>query len=315
MNYPVLKTDRLKLYYYYMNERNNIYIKKEVLKEDYPWTNNEILRTNSFTCVKRWLDRTSRWLIDNISNNSELLYGDRVWRSIVFRLYNKIETAELIGLSDIDFWDHISESMDKLDRYENDPFTRAYKVIKPKYAYRDMSPSGHNNWKSSLLWYISTLRLKYVVMNDNTEYSEIPFELLDNAQSAIDYLKDNIIGVGDFIAYQIWCDLCYIEEYPMSTNEFTIAGPGCCAGIDILVDNLNGMTHNKFLYWMRNNINTLFKYVDNNYDINRFFWYLDRDNRYWDLQDIENSFCEYSKLVFLMEGRHKRPRKYIPKEI
>ena len=141
MGDPIFNNSKLKLYYYYMYERNSVYVKKEILHEEYPWTDDTILRNNSFTCVKRWLDRTSKYLIDNISTNSNLSFSDKIWRTIVFRLYNKIETADMINISSERFWEDISQAMNTLDNYSNDPFTRAYKVIRPKYAYRNMSPT------------------------------------------------------------------------------------------------------------------------------------------------------------------------------
>lgn len=199
---PLINNSALRLYYYYMSERNNIYQRKEIYRKDPPWTEDSILAYNSFTCIKRWLDRTSRWLIDNISNNQSLSYDDRVWRSIIFRLYNKIETAELIELDKTDFWKNIESAFVNLNNCSNDPFTRAYKVITPKYAYRDSSPFGYSNWKASLLWYIYKLcGAKY---NDQGTLILNGIKGLEkDALSSLKWLKGNIRGVGNFIAYQI----------------------------------------------------------------------------------------------------------------
>lgn len=300
---PAIDHEFLKMYYHYLKERNDVYIRKEVLKNPYPWTNDIIIRDNSFTCIKRWLDRTSKWLINNISNNPYLSYEEKVWRSILFRLYNKIETAKIIGISREDFWDNIDVSMDAIDGYPNDPYTRAYKVIRPKYAYRDISPAGHDCWKSSLMWYISTLRDKY---NGN-----IPKELYNNAESAIGWIKDNIDGVGNFIAYQIFVDLTYIKDYPISEEEFVISGPGCHAGLEFLFSDRDGLKDEELLFWLRNNIDRLFRELDSTYDVSKFFWYLKEDDRKWTVMDLENSHCEFSKYIYVSEGRHKRPRRYI----
>lgn len=308
---PVINTKILQTYYHYMSERNKVYQRKELLKQNPPWTDDEILKSNSFTCVKRWLDRTSKYLIDNISNNPDISYEDKVWRTILFRLYNKIETAELINISYRDFWNpsNIDLAMQKLDSYPNDPFTRAYKVIRPKYAYRDQSPAGHDNWKSSLLWYIASVEDSY----SDGENISVPSELEKDAQSALDWIKNNIDGVGNFIAYQIFVDLTYIPEYPISEEEFVVSGPGCHAGLEFLFEDMDGMTDEETLFWLRDKIDGLFKEVSNGvYDINEFFWYLDQRDRKWTVMDLENSFCELSKYIYISEGRHKRPRKYKP---
>lgn len=304
---PIIDQDALSKYYYYMTERNNIYKKKEILKQKYPWTDDPILRDNSFTCCKRWLDRTSRWLIKNISTNKDLSYEERFWRTLIFRLYNKIETAELIKLDSIDFWNNIDKAMDVLDNYPNDPFTRAYKVIKPKYAYRDISSKGHDNWKSSLLWYISKL-----YRSNCKDFVNIPYAAHCSAESVIDWLKSNIEGVGNFLAYQIFVDFTYIPEYPISEEEFVLSGPGCHAGLDMLFSDRDNMKDEELLFWLRDNIDRIFKEHNNSYDISKFFYYLEPEDRKWTVQDLENSFCEFSKYCYLLENKHKRPRKYKP---
>lgn len=306
---PTIDQSALAKYYYYMTERNNIYKKKEVLKQKYPWTDDPILRDNSFTCCKRWLDKTSKWLIENISNNKELYYEDRFWRTIIFRLYNKIETAELIKLADKDFWNNINTAMSALDNYPNDPFTRAYKVIKPKYAYRDVSPNGHDNWKSSLLWHIYTLYKK-----NCKHYLNIPYAAYCDANSAIEWLKSNIKGVGNFLAYQIFVDFTYLSNYPISEQNFVLSGPGCHAGLNMLFSDRDGLTDEELLFWLKDNINSIFQEYDNSYRIGIFFDYLSPMDRKWTVMDCENSMCEFSKYCYLLEGKHKRPRKYIPKK-
>lgn len=297
---PIINDYSLSKYYYYMKSRNDIYIKKEILKEDPPWTDDVILRDNSFTCVKRQFDRTTKWLIDNIINNKDISYADRVWRTIIFRLYNKIETAEIIGLSDLDFWDRITESSEILDNTPRDPFGKAYKIIRLKYSYRDKYNGG---WKSSVLCHINYLR--------DIQNGLVPREL--DSKSPIDtirYLEENIRGVGDFIAYQVYCDLCYINEFPMTTNDFVLAGPGCVTGLNMLVNDYNGLSYTQFLFWLRDNIDIIFKNLDPEYSVDKFFYYLPENMRYWDLQDIENSGCEFSKYMFLLQGSYRKPRKY-----
>lgn len=302
---PIINKENLDKYYHYMTERNKIYQRKELSKQKFPWTNDPILRENSFTCCKRWLDRTSKWLIDNISHNMELSYEDRFWRTILFRLYNKIETAEIIGLSNIDFWNNIESAMDNLDNYPNDPFTRAYRIIKLKYIYRDSSNRGHDNWKSSILWHVNNLRLN--------QKGNIPKVVESNAESTMDWLKNAVSGVGNFIAYQIFIDLTYIPEFPLSEEEFVVSGPGCHAGLKMLFDYKDGLTDEELLFWLRDNIDRIFKEYDSSYDVDNFFYYLDEQYRKWTVMDLENSFCEFSKYIYLLEGRHRRPRKYIPR--
>ena len=61
-------------------------------------------------------------------------------------------------------------------------------------------------------------------------------------------------GLADFLSYQIFVDFTYIPEFRFGENEFTISGPGCKAGLDILFLNRDGMTHDEAVFWIRNNL-------------------------------------------------------------
>lgn len=302
---PVLDNGMLKLYYYYLTERHSIY-KKKLAGLPKPWTDNVIMQSNSFTNDHRYLDKTSKWYINNIVDNSSLTYSDKVWRAIIFRLYNKIETAELIELSNPDFFSfrYMKTSIDSINAYPNDPFSRAYKIIGIKYAYRNDPTyiSGYDVWKGSLLNHIYNL---YIL-----NHGMVPMELESSGESCIRWLKDNIKGCGDFIAYQIFVDLTYIDEFPLSDNWTVLAGPGCKAGINMLCADRSGLSYEEFLYWMRDNIDRLFISIDSAYDVHKLFEDLPEEWQYWSLQSIENSFCEFSKLNYLMHNKHKNPKKY-----
>lgn len=299
---PIISRDYLKKYYYYMTERYRIYRKKES-GEKFPWTDNKILQTNSFTCVKRWQDRTSKWLIDNISNNPKFTYEDRFWRTIVFRIYNKVDTMVQAGILRDDFWNYITVSADEIDKRKDDVYTRAYKVVSLKYKHKEAYPNS--NWRSLNLRFIRDYRESYE--------GKIPVAATLRADNAISWLK-SIPGVGNFIAYQIFTDLTYINEYPISELEYTLCGPGCMAGINFLFESTDKMTYEETLFWLRDHIIGLFKSIDSNFDINEMFSDLSEDNRTFTLSDLQNSFCEFSKLIYLEQNRHKNPRKYKVKE-
>lgn len=55
----------IEAYFMFINERESIRVKKEDLKLPKPWTTDNVLRTYSFTNVKRENDKTTRWAVDN----------------------------------------------------------------------------------------------------------------------------------------------------------------------------------------------------------------------------------------------------------
>lgn len=86
---------------YYILERERIRIKKEVLKDPFPWTTNSILQTYKFTNVRRINDRTTRFFVDRFyskyprKNNREVT----LYNCGVFRYFGTMEFAEHIGWS------------------------------------------------------------------------------------------------------------------------------------------------------------------------------------------------------------------------
>lgn len=285
-------------YFEYVIERFNIQVKKD-RGDKFPWTDNKILRENSFTCNRRVDDRTTKWLLNHISNNKELELSDRIWRTLIFRLYNKIETSELIKLDSPDFWLHIEEYADILDKQVNDVYTRAYKTVSIKYKLKSRYPN--RNWRSLTLLGIRDMRDSYE--------GSIPEEIMQTADIALDWIK-TIPGVGGFIGLQILIDLMYIDEIPYSNNCFVIAGPGARTGLDRIFINNDGMSYEECLFYITDNFERLCReYYDSEFDINYLREYYHDSNAYC-VTDIQNTFCEYSKYRYLIEDKHKNKRKY-----
>lgn len=121
-------------------------------------------------------------------------------------------------------------------------------------------------------------------------------------------LRDNIEGLGPFLAYQIWVDFTYIPEYPFSENHFTIAGPGCKAGIDLLFQDKDGMTHEECIFWLRDNQDQVFGPLG--YDRQQF-WSAEKPyDQCMNIMQLENMFCELQKYTRCVEAveRGEKPR-------
>lgn len=121
-------------------------------------------------------------------------------------------------------------------------------------------------------------------------------------------MYDDIEGLGPFLAYQIWVDFTYIPEYPFSENHFTVAGPGCRAGIDLMFQDKDGMTHEECIFWLRDNQDAVYGPLGYNREE---FWSAEEP---WDqcmnVQQLENHFCELSKYTRCVEAvrQGKKPR-------
>uniref|UniRef100_A0AAU8GIT6 5-hmdU DNA kinase helical domain-containing protein n=1 Tax=Salmonella phage vB_STmST313_KE31 TaxID=3161181 RepID=A0AAU8GIT6_9CAUD len=103
----------------------------------------------------------------------------------------------------------------------------------------------------------------------------------------------DIEGLGPFLAYQIWVDFTYIPGYPFSENHFTVAGPGCRAGIDLMFLNKDGMTYEECIFWVRDNQDSIFGPLG--YKREEFWSAEEPWDQCMNVMQLENMYCESSK--------------------
>ena len=98
-------------------------------------------------------------------------------------------------------------------------------------------------------------------------------------------------------------DLGYHSEFKFSNNEFVLSGPGCSLGISYLCEDMGGLNDEEFMFWLRDNICNL---ID--FNPKEFLHFCDEDNQNWSVNDIENSFCEFSKYIKLEKLQNENVR-------
>ena len=178
-------------------ERQNIYIKKEILKLKYPWTDNDIMRNYYFTNVNRQLDKCSKYELEYLKNNT-----------------NEIKQLYFILVSDL--MDIILEYKDS-DCLEN-------KII---------NWCNENKLNSAIIWswtkgskytkdiynYIINLNKHIITYHSVIKSIDCPYKLLK-------YIKDNLKHIGDFKAYEIYTSLTYTDIIKFKENDIEHIGPG-----------------------------------------------------------------------------------------
>lgn len=301
---PVYNPEKLDMYLHYIVDREEVF-KKRQQGEPYPWTDDEIIKNNSFTNNHRFNDRYSIYVQNNIINDNKTSLADRIYKSIVSRIYNCQGFCDLVNISGPNFWnnDVVTENVKKLENpnvKDGDVYTKAYRIIQPKVCYKKLYPNNHH--KAHGLLYVNDLREQY-----GDEIVDL-FQSF-NAKECYDWIRSNVRGAGPFIAYQMFVDISYFKEIPFSDRMFAIAGPGCERGFEYLFDDWDGLNKEEILWWHRNHLEEeLKKAYGFGYD--KLFDNEPEENRYFDMQEIENSGCEFSKYVQLSEGRQKKIRKY-----
>lgn len=302
--YPVFDEEKLKEYLHYIVERQEV-LKKRQQGKNYPWTDDEIIKNNSFTNNHRFNDRYSRYVLNNIINDNKTSLSDRIYKSLLSRIYNCEGFCELVNISNPNFWNEevVKDNIKKLENAEvkdGQIYTKAYRIIQPKVCYKEIYPNNH--YKAHPLLYINDLRKKY---------GETIADLFKsfNARRCYEWIHTNVRGAGPFIAYQMFCDISYFKEIPFSDRLFVVSGPGCTRGFSYLYKDWDGLSAEELLWWHRNHLEEeLRKAYGFGYD--KLFDNEPISNRYFDLQECENSGCEFSKYIQLLEGRQKKIRRY-----
>lgn len=306
---PVLDTQNLEHLYNFIHRRYLIHLRKDVLHKDPPWINDPILREYRFTNVRREHDRETRWLIKHVTSNPELSYEDKIMNVILFRLFNKHETSELISMP-IQF----TETWDP--KMYQALFEKALEADPHRVFFTGAFITG--GLKRALKWYLpaevpdasSEMRVMYFIRHllDSSLVEDI--KASKDQREVFKHLSSSL-GIGYFLGYQMFVDLTYIEEFPFSENEFTIAGPGCKNGLNFLFKDRDGMTYEECLFWVRDNIEGAFeKHLGKSLDPHRLFADLPEYDRCLNVMSLENCFCELSKYIRAITNTGRPRKKY-----
>lgn len=306
--HPLLNESVLTNLYTFVKDRYEIHKKKDVQKLPAPWTENPIFLLVKFTNVRREHDRESRNVIEHIASKTDYSLKDRFFNIILLRFWNKYESYRLAT----------GGQMLKFPMSDDD-YNRCIKNIEDN--------SNHTWWSGAYYtcpvrsWHERIL-LERKVPSSDINFSTSPIEfaknvLTDDLWSKIEAAPDqksvfdiltSIPWMGSFLVYQWFVDFTYCEDYWFSENEYTVSGPGCTKGIDLLFENRDGMTHEECLFWMRDNQHMMFDRFG--YDPENLFDDLPDYDRKIGLMSFENLMCELQKYEkcakAVVEGRKPR---------
>lgn len=271
-----LKTADETLFFYWINERHRIYVRRSAL-EPKPWTADEILRDYKFTNVFRQLDRGTVWLTDNfviphLHDNQALLAFNVSW----YRMFNWIGTGELIGWRKSWRPADIIRKLTRAQARGRQVFTGAHIVWaeggKPKID--GVVEICTELWRS---------RRHIYSMSRYTRSLQCVFDLLCE-----------IRGLGGFMAYEIVSDLRHtpLLNDARDINTWANVGPGALRGLKRLDPSI---TAKQSLQRMRELLSASASGV------------LEAHVPPLELRDIEHSLCEFDKYCRVKFGEG-RPR-------
>jgi hypothetical protein len=262
-------------YWQFAAERQEIFFRR-LGGEPAPWSTDPILRLHKFTNAYRASDRVSQFLIKKVIYDETRSPRDVFFRTILFKLFNKIETWELLtrNLGDV-LWEDFRYS------HYDAVLTRAIESGERIYSGAYIMPSagvfGHQRKHRNHLHLIEMLMRENVPERlQETRSMEDGFALLRSFPT-----------FGDFLAYQLITDLNYSKLTEYSEMEFVVPGPGARDGIRKCFHNLEGWTEPDIIRAVAELQELEFARRGLNF---RHLW-----GRQLQLIDCQNLFCEVDK--------------------
>ena len=280
-------------YWYLAAERQNIFFKR-LNGELGPWTYDPILQKHKFTNAYRASDRVSQYLIKNVIYKGSQDPNEVFFRIILFKLFNKIETWELLNkkLTEVSFesfnyrdYDAVlSAAMNKGKRI----YSAAYIMASGAKVF---GPGKKHQSHLKLIQMMIDNHLPEKISQSRTMGQA--YELL------LDYPM-----FGSFLAYQFITDINYSNLTDFSEMSYVMPGPGSLNGIKKCFTSLGDYTAEDIIKMMADIQENEFERLGIDF---KTLW-----GRQLQLIDCQNIFCEtdkYARVKFPeVQGKTNRTR-------
>lgn len=289
------------LYWYFAYERQNIFYRK-INGEDTPWTDDKILQEYKFCNAYRVNDRVSQYLLRNvIYNNQYYSKEDIVFRIILFKLFNKESTWELLdnSIGDIKM---ASFDFTKYSNILKTAISNGIKIYNDAYISCANKAYGFDRKHDNHLGLINQIFFE--------DKAHLKIINAHNMEETFNIMKSYPL-IGNFMAYQLVTDINYSEAVDFDETSFTVVGPGSERGINKCFVDLEGMSKQDVIKWMYDHQEEEFKRLG--YEFKKLGG---RKLQYIDCQGL---FCETDKycrqaVPLLKSNRQKIKKKYIAKK-
>lgn len=242
-----------------------------------PFSEDPVIQRHRFTNVYRAADRVSQYLIRHVLYNQDWPATDLVFRLLIFKFFNKIETWEALEktLGPVT-WD--SYTFKAYDRCLSELMLAGERVYSAAYIMPSgMSEYGYKRKHQNHLKVIEAM-IK----------AELPKRLSScKSLAGVFELLCSFPTIGPFIGYQFAVDLNYSRLLDFSENDFVQPGPGALDGISKCFADLGNFTPGDVIRYMVDQQERAFEQYAPGF---RNLW-----GRNLHLIDCQNLFCEVSK--------------------
>jgi hypothetical protein len=273
---PAKPTEVFDSYWKFASLRQEVFFNR-IEGIEFPLTSDPIINKYKFTNVYRASDRVSQFLIKNVIYNENLPNSPKeiLFRILLFKLFNKIETWELLSENfNLTWEDYDFQAYDRVLSNaisKNTIYSAAYIMPSCKSYF------GH------LRKHSNHLKLIELIINKNTHEFLMSFKTM---QECFELLK-SFPGLGDFLAYQLVIDINYSQILNFSESEFVVAGPGAKGGISKCFNDTGGLSNVEIIKFMTDRQEKEFERLELSF---KTLW-----GRRLQLIDCQNIFCEVDK--------------------
>lgn len=200
----------------------------------------QILRDFKFTNAYRAADRVSQYLIRNVIYKGDQSTEEVFFRTILFKIFNRIDTWELFQeeLGEVSWREF---EVRRYDDILSGEFAKGRKIYSAAYIMPSAGGAFGQKRKHS-----NHLMLIHKMMDDRLalRVQQCP------SMSDVFELLLSYHGIGRFLAYQYTIDLNYSEITNFSEDDFVVAGPGALSGISKCFEELGGWTPEDVISFM-----------------------------------------------------------------
>lgn len=288
-------------------ERHKVYLRRNVVKKDKPWTKDPMLQNYRFCNIYREIDTVSEWVIKNVIKPYEK--NDNLWFMLATsRLINWPDTLQ--ELIDNDVWPEQGYDAKAVYKVLAARADRKEKVVTGAYVVNSVFPKGANPKDTRKVNYIPNYGLQGLW--------DKRINLAEAAKDSMGAFVKEMTkshGWGAFMAYQVAVDLSYSKRWLGSAPDihtFTSPGPGTTRGMARLMTGgkraeIRGDKLNKYMVKLRDKMNERGKEL-----VSSKWWTGDYRTGFAELSmpNVSNTLCEYDKYCRLIGGEGEPRSRY-----
>ena len=299
---PAKVSEVYESYWRFAAERQAVFFRR-VRRERRPWTDNPVLATYKFTNAYRASDRVTQYLIRHViyRDNLPKSPSEVFFRILLFKLFNKIETWELLerDVGPITFEDYRFAAYDAV-------LARAKQTGRRIYSAAYIMPPGSRAFGRSAKHQNHLLLLERMMADRLAERLAQARSMQEGFEKLRAYPT-----IGDFLAYQFITDINYSELIDFSEMDFVVPGPGARDGLRKCFVDPGGLNEPELIRLMAGLQEQEFERLDLDF---QSLW-----GRRLQLIDCQNLFCEVDKYARVAHphiggktGRVRIKQKFVP---